>query len=312
MKIRYVRSPYIIDIDEPTQIGSKLELFIWNKGQTAPTTPTYNFSKNIMSTTQTAHSYNVANYIREYITNIVPNLQGSTPTQEDNAMWCYFMVKRYILVGSTYTLLTSDSQLDMVTQIAVNGFTDYMGGRNQESNASPKFLFNTDIKLNYVASISQTPYYVNMLTDQVNQLHTITYKNKSGTTLSTSTFTPTEVSNYKINVGLFGLDTYSVTVDVAEPTTTTTTSTTTIPGTTTTTTTTTSTTTAAPTTTTTAAPLCFSYVYGPGYTSGTIYWTNCNGSPGSAYVAAGGYYTIPCARQGSGSGFGGFTPGSAC
>ena len=307
MKIRYVRSPYIIDINEPNQIASKLELFIWNKGQALPATPTYNFSKNIVSTTQTAHSYNVANYIREYITNIVPNHQGSTPTHEDNDMWCYFMVKRYILVGSTYTLLTSDSQLDMVTQIAVNGFTDYIGGRNQESNASPKFLFNTSIKLNYSSSLSQTPYYVNMLTDQVNQLHTITYKDKNGTILSTSTFTPTEVSNYKINVGLFAQDTYSVTVDVAAPTTTTsttTTSTTTIPGTTTTTTT--------STTTTTAAPLCYSYVYGPGYTGGTIYWTNCDGSPGSAFVASGATLNITCMRQWSGSGFGNWSQGSAC
>lgn len=310
MTIRYVRSPYIIDIDEPLQVGSKLELFIWNKGQTQPTTPTYNFSKSIMSTTQTLHSYNVANYVREYITNIAPDSQGSTPTQEYDDMWCYFMVKRYKLIGSTYTLLTSDTQLDSVIQIGVNGFSEYMEGRNKQSQASPKLLFNSNIKLTYTPN--QVPYYVNFLTDQVNQLHTITYKDKNANVLFTTTWMPTSVSNYRISIGLFAQSAASITIDIAEPTTTTSTTTTTIPGTTTTTTTSTTTTSTTTTSTTTATPLCYSYVYGPGYTSGTIYWTNCDGSPGSAYVNSGSTYNVTCMQQGTGTGFGNWSQGSAC
>ena len=76
--------------------------------------------------------------------------------------------------------------------------------------------------------------------------------------------------------------------------------------------TTTTTTTMAPTTTTTAAPSCYTYTYGPGFTGGTIYWINCNGTQGSAFVASGGYLTIPCMKEYTGSGFGMWVKGSAC
>jgi hypothetical protein len=46
MKVVKVRSPFIIEINEAGQSGSKIELFIWN-GSTAPATPTYTLSKNI-------------------------------------------------------------------------------------------------------------------------------------------------------------------------------------------------------------------------------------------------------------------------
>jgi hypothetical protein len=62
----------------------------------------------------------------------------------------------------------------------------------------------------------------------------------------------------------------------------------------------------------TAPILCFSYVYGPSNTSGTIYWTNCNGTQGSTFVNSGAYHTVPCMREGTGTGFGTWTKGSTC
>jgi len=56
---------------------------------------------------------------------------------------------------------------------------------------------------------------------------------------------------------------------------------------------------------------CYSYTY-LAMGSGNIYWTNCDGSPGSAYVAGGGSYTISCAIEGSLSGQGPFTQKTYC
>jgi len=57
---------------------------------------------------------------------------------------------------------------------------------------------------------------------------------------------------------------------------------------------------------------CYSYTYGPSYTSGTIQWINCDGSNGSIFVNSGAYHNIPCMRQGTGTGFGTWSQGSAC
>jgi hypothetical protein len=44
----------------------------------------------------------------------------------------------------------------------------------------------------------------------------------------------------------------------------------------------------------------------------TINWTNCDGSAGSTFVSVGNYYTIPCMREGTGTGCGAFTKGAPC
>jgi hypothetical protein len=64
--------------------------------------------------------------------------------------------------------------------------------------------------------------------------------------------------------------------------------------------------------TTTAAPACFTYEYGPAMSGCNIQWVNCDGSAGTTFVAVGQYYTIPCMREGSGTGCGQWTKGTAC
>jgi len=56
---------------------------------------------------------------------------------------------------------------------------------------------------------------------------------------------------------------------------------------------------------------CYSYSY-LAQGSGTIYWTNCDGSSGSTYVNGGATYNITCAVQESLTGQGPFTQGSLC
>jgi hypothetical protein len=142
MKKIFVRSPYFITIDEAGQTGSKVEVFVWNKGTTEPTTPTYTLTKNIASVEQTETNYNIANYAKEYIKPIA-SVNVSVPTEEDVNTWCYCKVKRYKIVDTTATLL------DTETFVCLNGYTDYTGGYNDFTNDEVVLLVNPDIKLTH-------------------------------------------------------------------------------------------------------------------------------------------------------------------
>ena len=94
MKVVELRSPFIIEINESGQNGSKIELFIWN-GSTVPTTPTYTLSKNISSPTQLSTIYNVSNYVKEYIDNIKATYVNYVGPDEQYNEWVNFRIKRY-------------------------------------------------------------------------------------------------------------------------------------------------------------------------------------------------------------------------
>lgn len=161
MKVVKVRSPFIIEIDEPTQLGSRIEIFIWNNGDTEPVTPTYTLSKPIPTTAQRHTSYNVANFVKEYIDNIAP-VYIDTIAQDTNENWAIFKVKRYWLDDEVYTLL------DTTQYIGVNGFTNYMDGLQVPTETRVMPLFNTDIKNNYQIQNSYSPdtiQYLNVLFD---------------------------------------------------------------------------------------------------------------------------------------------------
>ena len=140
MKKIFIRSPYFIEIDEAGQTGAKIEIFLWNKGTTEPTIPTYTLSKNIASPLQTLISWNVANYAKEFIKPISP-VTVSVPTEESVNTWCYMKIKTYKLVTSTETLLNTE------TFVCLNGYTQYSGGYNQNDTDTVIPLVNTNIKL---------------------------------------------------------------------------------------------------------------------------------------------------------------------
>jgi len=123
MKVIASRSPYIIEINETNQIGSKLEIFIWHKGETEPTSPTYTLSKSITSIANRSNVYNISQYINENITIVAP-VDVTTPTIEDNNAWCFVKVKKYKLIGSTYTLV------DTLEFVGVDGYSNYVDGPN--------------------------------------------------------------------------------------------------------------------------------------------------------------------------------------
>jgi len=127
MKLISVRSPYFIIVDEASQVGSKVELFIWHKGETEPATATYTLSKKIASATQTKNTYNISNYAKEFIDNITSAYNGFITEVTDD--WVYVKVKRYKETSATnYTLLNTE------TYVACNGYTKYQDGFNEMIN----------------------------------------------------------------------------------------------------------------------------------------------------------------------------------
>lgn len=181
MNVISARSPFEIIINETGQTGSKVELFIWNKGTTEPTTATYVMSENIASATQTETNYNVSPYILEYINQIYVNYSTS-PIVESNTDWCFARIKRYKNVSGTYTLLAN------TLYIGVNGFTDIIDGLNYDTADSSDFVLlgNT---IGYKRQYNNTiPYYNFLCTRASANNYIIKYYTASGTLLNSNTF----------------------------------------------------------------------------------------------------------------------------
>lgn len=63
----FARSPYIVEINQPTQEGSKVELYIYQNGNPPPTSPSYTLEKLIPASNNTQTLYNISPYLMEYI-----------------------------------------------------------------------------------------------------------------------------------------------------------------------------------------------------------------------------------------------------
>lgn len=123
----YVRSPYIIEVDEAGSLGSRIELFLWNNGTTPPTSPTYTLEKLIASPTNTKMVYNISNYVREYINWIAntPN-ETSTPIVVPSNEWAYIKVIR------SKINITGATELDTKTYYGFDGYGYYEQGYNPQ------------------------------------------------------------------------------------------------------------------------------------------------------------------------------------
>lgn len=118
------RSPYIVEISETGQDGSKLEVFIWNGTGSAPASPTYTLSKLIPASNNVKTYYNISPYIREYISwntrQEIYNTYPASPTTQ----WCNVQYKRYKFDSGIYTLLSTTNT------VAYDGFGYYEDGYN--------------------------------------------------------------------------------------------------------------------------------------------------------------------------------------
>lgn len=171
--IIYSRSPYFITVNESAQVGSRIELRLWNGTGSAPTPATYTFSKAIASSTQIENIYNISPFVKEYIDNVAPNYaSGET---DSTTMWVNVEVKRYkeTSVG-TYSLL------DTTTYLGTNGYTQFLDGYNY-TNASNTFMLLSDNTKEIRYDITKSIPYVNVLISPAEgDVITATYKDLRG------------------------------------------------------------------------------------------------------------------------------------
>jgi hypothetical protein len=152
MKKIFVRSPYFIQIDEPNQLSGSIELYIWNKNSTEPTTPNYTLSKDIPTANQPVLSWNISNYALEFIKPI-KTTTVSVPTEEDVNTWCYMRVISY----------SDGEEVADETYICLNGYTNYSIGYNQYSDYIVVPLVNPTITFQKTDTIVP---YVNVFYEQ--------------------------------------------------------------------------------------------------------------------------------------------------
>lgn len=122
----FARSPYVIEIDEASQLATKLELFIWNGTGSIPSSPQYTFSKSIPASNNTATNYNLSPYIREYFGFLTAQNPTST-TATTTTHWCNVTIKRYKDIGAGYVLV------DTTNYYAFDGFSFFGDGYNYDN-----------------------------------------------------------------------------------------------------------------------------------------------------------------------------------
>lgn len=161
------RSPYFILVNESGQVGSKIEIFLWNKPNSVPASATYTLSKRNASATQTESSYNISSFIREYIDNVAP-------TESTALMWCNVRIKRYKETSfGTYSLI------DTVNYVGVNGFTKYLDGYN-ETDASNRFVVLADITKEIQYTLGEIPFVNVVVNTSLGDKVDISYKDLNG------------------------------------------------------------------------------------------------------------------------------------
>ncbi len=177
----FARSPYQVIIDETNQIATKVELRLWNKGDTKPVDPTYIMSEGIASVTQTETNYNIAPFILEYIDKFYLEYSTSTITQANKKEWCIGeYITYYSTEGTTYTII------DTVQFCAVNGYSYAEDGINLDLTKTKAYLLlaNPNIKVYWNTII---PYY-NFICREKDVDYIAKWLDKAGTVLKSQTF----------------------------------------------------------------------------------------------------------------------------
>jgi len=116
------RSPYIISINEASQVSTRIELFI--SATTFSGTPQYNLSKAIPASNAPTTYYDIAPYIREYFDHTVYSNITSLTSTYLSVQKLNVRVKRYKTVGTT------ESLIDTIDEIATDGYSEFADGTN--------------------------------------------------------------------------------------------------------------------------------------------------------------------------------------
>jgi len=197
MEVINSRSPFFITINEANQTATKIELFIWHKGETEPVDPTYILTKNAPSDTQRSNTYNIAQYIKENLEIINP-ISTIEVEEESNNNWCYCKAKLYATISDVETFL------DDVTYIGVNGYNDYLNGYNQTNN-SEVILLTDQINRNYFLTPTYTDNsYFNLFIQEKSptQAISINYYDSDDELVLTAVFTTEEAYLLRVRYSL--------------------------------------------------------------------------------------------------------------
>jgi hypothetical protein len=152
MKIINTRSPFFITVDEINQVGSKIELFVYDGAGTITATPTYTLSKKISSFTQTANIYNISSFIQEYVVNVASTL---------TVVYANVLVKVYKETSANVYALSRTENY-----VAVNGYNDYIDGVNKINTNEIITVLADNTKTLYYYRTAVLPY-VNLFIDSV-------------------------------------------------------------------------------------------------------------------------------------------------
>jgi hypothetical protein len=182
-KVILARSPYQVIIDEPTQTSTKVELRLWNKGDTKPTNPTYIMSEGIASVTQTETNYNISPFILEYIDKYYPIYDTDNVTLAGNKEWC---IGEYITYFSSNSV--DNQEIEVVEFCGVNGYSTPEQGMNYDiTNLRPYlFLANPLLKV-YWNTNTPIPFYNFIVKHETNE-YEAQWINKSGNTINSVIF----------------------------------------------------------------------------------------------------------------------------
>lgn len=154
MNIINARSPYFITVNEDAQLGSKIELFIWNNPDSKPITPTYTFSKKVPSLIQTENTYNISSFINQSIENI-----SVADSVDDIYVNVSVNIYKEFPVG-IYSLI------DTQDFIGVNGYNTFLDGYNKINTNKKIVVLNNNLKkINYNRSVDYP--FVNVFIDSV-------------------------------------------------------------------------------------------------------------------------------------------------
>jgi len=142
------RNPYIVTINETSQIETKLEIYLWNGSGSMPASPAYTLSKKIPSSNNPATYYDVSPYIREYIDH--DNLQTITNviTATSTNQWCNVGLKLFKKVTTSFIQVGSTQ-----THFGVDGYGYYEEGYNPALGnyllTSGTYTYNYDLSGEY-------------------------------------------------------------------------------------------------------------------------------------------------------------------
>lgn len=101
----FTRSPHIVSVNDVSQTGSKVELYIYDGASTPPSLPTYTLSKLIPATAVTENLYNISPYLKEYLKHKFNGMNYNTVndfTEYDE--YTYVDVITYNLISGIYVV----------------------------------------------------------------------------------------------------------------------------------------------------------------------------------------------------------------